>query len=452
VYGRRSMKHSRMRRLALLLAFGPLAWPSTAAGEQGAIVNPQLLALPLGQATRAQLYVLPRSSTGGDHPRSGCGLGAGGDTAPAERQARTALHRRAARPAHALGRVDKGASSNRLAAVSVRAGGHVYPDLIDGSRRCSSATTPRLSRQSACCRHLACWPRKTSPWMHQTSTWMVRRSGRPTYVLVEAGPLESWSLLERAECDLAVSFDHPLLPGWPASRVVAVPLFDDPVLVILPAAHPLASASELPLNRLSGETWILSKLCQREMLARLCTRGICPQGRLGHRRLPARCAPSGRQRVGRRAHHRVLEPGCPPRGRYPDPGRGAATGPGCRPPAQAPTSRAGRHHAAQSAPKSRAAPASAACDSCQRATVQRVPARLTRLTKRRLKRGRPRRRAWHRPSLGTAPATQARLRLRPAGPGCHRVGRQHPASLGEPGMRPAPGAQRRVELFSSRRM
>jgi molybdate transport repressor ModE-like protein len=96
-------------------------------------------------------------------------------------------------------------------------------------------------------------------------------------LLVEAGPLESWSLLDRAECDLAISFDHPLLPGWPASRIVTVPLFDDPVLVILPAAHPLASASELPLNRLSGEPWILSKLCQREML-RTCGRaGFTPK-------------------------------------------------------------------------------------------------------------------------------------------------------------------------------
>ncbi len=95
-------------------------------------------------------------------------------------------------------------------------------------------------------------------------------------LLVEAGPLESWSLLDRAECDLAVSFDHPILPSWSANRVVTVPLFDDPMLVILPAAHPLASASELPLNRLSGETWILSKLCQREMLRACARAGFTP--------------------------------------------------------------------------------------------------------------------------------------------------------------------------------
>src|SRR6266536_934589 len=141
-------------------------------------------------------------------------------------------------------------------------------------------------------------------------------------LLVEAGPLESWSLLDRAECDLAVSFDHPILPSWSANRVVTVPLFDDPMLVILPAAHPLASASELPLNRLSGETWILSKLCQREMLRACAHAGFAPKVVLVTDDYQLAVPRLGRQRVGRRAHHRILEPGCPPCGRYPDPGAG----------------------------------------------------------------------------------------------------------------------------------
>jgi DNA-binding transcriptional LysR family regulator len=95
--------------------------------------------------------------------------------------------------------------------------------------------------------------------------------------LVEAGPEESSSLLDRAECDLAVSFDHPILPPWPPGRVATVPLFDDPVLVILPAAHPLAGAGELALNRLSGEPWILSSRCHREMLQACGRAGFNPK-------------------------------------------------------------------------------------------------------------------------------------------------------------------------------
>jgi molybdate transport repressor ModE-like protein len=97
-----------------------------------------------------------------------------------------------------------------------------------------------------------------------------------TVFLVEAGPEESWSLLDRAECDLAVSFDHPDLPPWPPGRVVTVPLLDDPVLVILPAAHPLASVRELALDRLSDEPWILSNRCHREMLHACGRAGFTP--------------------------------------------------------------------------------------------------------------------------------------------------------------------------------
>jgi len=94
--------------------------------------------------------------------------------------------------------------------------------------------------------------------------------------LVEAGPGESWSLLRRAECDLAVTFDHPILPKQPQAHVTVVPLLDDSLLVILPAAHPLAGAKELTLDRLSDESWILSAHCQAEMQLAFTAAGFTP--------------------------------------------------------------------------------------------------------------------------------------------------------------------------------
>src|SRR6266508_1018388 len=94
--------------------------------------------------------------------------------------------------------------------------------------------------------------------------------------LVEAGPGEAWSLLRRAECDLAVTFDHPILPKQPQADVAVVPLLDDSLLVILPAAHPLAGAKELPLDRLSDEPWILSTHCQAEMQLACTAAGFTP--------------------------------------------------------------------------------------------------------------------------------------------------------------------------------
>jgi molybdate transport repressor ModE-like protein len=94
--------------------------------------------------------------------------------------------------------------------------------------------------------------------------------------LVEAGPGESWSLLRRAECDLAVTFDHPRLPKQPQADVAVVPLLDDSLLVILPAAHPLAGAKQLELDRLSDEPWILSTRCQAEMQLAFAAAGFTP--------------------------------------------------------------------------------------------------------------------------------------------------------------------------------
>ncbi len=95
--------------------------------------------------------------------------------------------------------------------------------------------------------------------------------------LVEAGPGESWSLLRRAECDLAVTFDHPLLPKQqPQADVTVVPLLDDSLLVILPADHPLAGAQQLALDRLSDEPWILSTRCRAEMRLAFRAAGFTP--------------------------------------------------------------------------------------------------------------------------------------------------------------------------------
>jgi DNA-binding transcriptional LysR family regulator len=94
--------------------------------------------------------------------------------------------------------------------------------------------------------------------------------------LVEAGPEESWSLLLGAECDLAVTFDHPLLGKRPQADVIVVPLLDDRVLVILPAIHPLAGAKELTLDQLSHEPWILSTRCHAQMQLAFAAAGFTP--------------------------------------------------------------------------------------------------------------------------------------------------------------------------------
>jgi DNA-binding transcriptional LysR family regulator len=123
---------------------------------------------------------------------------------------------------------------------------------------------------------IAALPSANAGLVPQALTELRARHPEIAVSLVEAGPGESWALLRRAECDLAVTFDHPILPKQPQADVAVVPLLDDRLLVILPAAHPLAGAKELTLDRLSDEPWILSTHCQAEMQLACTAAGFTP--------------------------------------------------------------------------------------------------------------------------------------------------------------------------------
>jgi DNA-binding transcriptional LysR family regulator len=85
-------------------------------------------------------------------------------------------------------------------------------------------------------------------------------------IVTVADPLDSLPLLRSGELDIALcnSIDpttEPLVrrsqePG--GLRLEHVHLFDDPMYVALPAAHPLAHAPELPLRLLADESWMLA--------------------------------------------------------------------------------------------------------------------------------------------------------------------------------------------------
>ncbi|MGY1808976.1 LysR family transcriptional regulator [Blastococcus sp. SYSU D00669] len=62
--------------------------------------------------------------------------------------------------------------------------------------------------------------------------------------------------LRRGELDLAVVFEHDFEPAAPAPGVDVLPLFADPLRVLLPAGHRLAGRTAVPVAALAGETWI----------------------------------------------------------------------------------------------------------------------------------------------------------------------------------------------------
>lgn len=63
--------------------------------------------------------------------------------------------------------------------------------------------------------------------------------------------------LANGELDLAVVYQHPVVPGESPDRLVRVDLFDDPFRVLLPTGHPRAADPDaLPLSALDSEVWI----------------------------------------------------------------------------------------------------------------------------------------------------------------------------------------------------
>lgn len=91
-------------------------------------------------------------------------------------------------------------------------------------------------------------------------------------------PYENLALLGENKLDLAVVFE---LEDWPNTmnyrglntyrepRLECVPLFDDPYLLVLPAAHPIAGEQIVALGQLTGERVLVSAPSERT-LRRIC--------------------------------------------------------------------------------------------------------------------------------------------------------------------------------------
>jgi DNA-binding transcriptional LysR family regulator len=67
---------------------------------------------------------------------------------------------------------------------------------------------------------------------------------------------EALTKLARGALDVALIFEYAREPADQAGNVEIVPLFDDPLTVLLPVRHPLADQGEVQLAELAQETWI----------------------------------------------------------------------------------------------------------------------------------------------------------------------------------------------------
>ena len=74
---------------------------------------------------------------------------------------------------------------------------------------------------------------------------------------LDAQPVPVMPRLVNGELDLAVVYEHPVVPGEGSDRLTRVDLFDDPFRVLLPTGHPRAAGpGPIPLTALADEVWI----------------------------------------------------------------------------------------------------------------------------------------------------------------------------------------------------
>ena len=98
---------------------------------------------------------------------------------------------------------------------------------------------------------------------------------------LEAEPPEALAMIADGSLDVAITFRYPGDPADPHDELVGsttVPLFHDPVRIVLPAGHRLSARTGVQLAELADETWIAGcPLCRGHLLAACSAEGVAPR-------------------------------------------------------------------------------------------------------------------------------------------------------------------------------
>ncbi|WIX83335.1 LysR substrate-binding domain-containing protein [Amycolatopsis carbonis] len=95
------------------------------------------------------------------------------------------------------------------------------------------------------------------------------RATRPAVhiTLRELEQRETHALLFRSEIDLAITFDYEHAPEPAPAGLRQEHLIDDPIMVVLPAGHPLAAADSVTPADLPSDAWINTAVDVRDLAA-----------------------------------------------------------------------------------------------------------------------------------------------------------------------------------------
>jgi DNA-binding transcriptional LysR family regulator len=95
--------------------------------------------------------------------------------------------------------------------------------------------------------------------------------------LLELEPPEALAALRAGEVDLAITFRYPESNPDPEPDLVATPIDEDPIDIVVPAEHPAAARRRHRLDDLSGETWVAGcDRCRAHLVATCQRAGFTP--------------------------------------------------------------------------------------------------------------------------------------------------------------------------------
>ena len=99
----------------------------------------------------------------------------------------------------------------------------------------------------------------------------VSAGGLEAHIL-DVDPRLGLARLKAGEVDVAILWEYDFVPLRVSGAVELVPLFDDPIDVVMPRAHPAAGAPEVDLADLADEAWVNSTSASscRPFLQRAC--------------------------------------------------------------------------------------------------------------------------------------------------------------------------------------
>jgi DNA-binding transcriptional LysR family regulator len=125
---------------------------------------------------------------------------------------------------------------------------------------------------------LAAFPSAATTLVPETVAALARRYPEITLDVVQADPDESLPALRDGRHDLALVYDYPMMEREPEPELEYEVLFEDHLLLALPAAHPQADRPEADLAALADDSWVTPNPCLcRDALEAACeARGFSP--------------------------------------------------------------------------------------------------------------------------------------------------------------------------------